>query len=33
MNVVGASGSGKSTFGQALSNVLAIPCIEMDTIF
>jgi len=33
INVVGASGSGKSTFCKKLSKVLSIPHIEMDAIF
>ena len=33
INVVGASGSGKSTFSRKLSAILSIPHVEMDTIF
>lgn len=33
MNVVGTSGSGKSTFSQRLSQILDIPYVEMDKIF
>lgn len=32
-NVVGASGSGKSTFSRKLAAKLNIPCIEMDAVF
>jgi len=33
INVVGTSGSGKSTFCKELSKVLSIPHIEMDAVF
>ncbi|MFK7922501.1 MAG: adenylate kinase [Bacteroidia bacterium] len=33
INVIGTSGSGKSTFSKKLSKELAIPYIEMDSIF
>jgi len=33
INVVGASGSGKSTFARALAKRLMIPVIEMDALF
>ena len=33
INVVGASGSGKSTFSRKLSAILSIPHVEMDAIF
>lgn len=33
INVVGTSGSGKSTFGQKLATALVIPYIEMDALF
>ncbi|WAT03394.1 AAA family ATPase [Rouxiella badensis] len=33
INVIGTSGSGKSTFAKALAQQLAIPYIEMDTLF
>lgn len=33
INVVGTSGSGKSTFARRLSELLSIPHIEMDTFF
>ena len=33
INVVGSSGSGKSTFSRKLSAILSIPHIEMDAIF
>ena len=33
INVVGTSGSGKSTFAQNLSNTLSIEYIEMDALF
>ncbi|HND84631.1 MAG TPA: hypothetical protein PLU50_02435, partial [Pseudobdellovibrionaceae bacterium] len=33
INVVGTSGSGKSTFSKRLSQILEIPYIEMDQIF
>jgi len=33
INVIGTSGSGKTTFGRELSSVLQIPFIEMDAIF
>jgi len=33
INVVGTSGSGKSTFCKKLSGILAIPHIEMDAVF
>lgn len=32
-NVVGTSGSGKTTFSRRLSEVLAVPHIEMDSLF
>ncbi len=33
INIVGSSGSGKSTFGKKLSSSVGIPYIEMDEIF
>jgi adenylate kinase family enzyme len=33
INVIGTSGSGKTTFGRQLAEVLEIPFIEMDSIF
>ncbi len=33
INVVGTSGSGKSTFAKSLAEILAIPYFEMDAIF
>lgn len=33
INVVGTSGSGKSTFSRRLAAQLAIPYIEMDALF
>ncbi len=33
VNVVGSSGSGKSTFGKALANALGVDYIEMDALF
>lgn len=33
INVVGTSGSGKTTFGRQLANILDIPFIEMDALF
>jgi adenylate kinase family enzyme len=33
INIVGSSGSGKSTFGKKLSSALNIPYIEIDQIF
>lgn len=33
INVVGVSGSGKSTFGRQLATALGIPYIEMDAIY
>lgn len=33
INVIGTSGSGKSTFAKKLSEKLGYPCIEMDAIF
>ena len=33
INVIGTSGSGKTTFGRELALNLAIPFIEMDAIF
>lgn len=33
INVVGTSGSGKSTFARRLAELLSIPHIEMDTLF
>lgn len=33
INVVGTSGSGKSTFSKRLSEILKIPYVEMDKIF
>lgn len=33
VNIIGSSGSGKSTFSKRLSSVLKIPCIEMDAVF
>ena len=33
INVVGASGSGKSTFSRKLSAILSVPHVEMDAIF
>lgn len=33
VNVIGTSGSGKTTFGRQLAEILEIPFIEMDAIF
>ena len=33
INVIGTSGSGKTTFGRQLANLLNIPFLEMDAIF
>lgn len=33
VNVVGTSGSGKSTLARRLAQAMAVPCIEMDTLF
>jgi adenylate kinase family enzyme len=33
INVVGTSGSGKTTFGRQLAGILKVPFIEMDAIF
>ena len=33
INVIGTSGSGKTTFGRELASVLMVPFIEMDAIF
>ncbi|HDD54927.1 MAG TPA: adenylate kinase [Chloroflexi bacterium] len=33
VNVIGTSGSGKTTFGRQLAEILNIPFIEMDAIF
>jgi hypothetical protein len=33
INVIGTSGSGKTTFGRKLAEVLKIPFIEMDALF
>jgi adenylate kinase family enzyme len=33
INVVGSSGSGKSTFARELAEVLNLPCYEMDQLF
>ena len=33
INVIGTSGSGKTTFGRELASTLQIPFIELDTIF
>lgn len=33
INVIGTSGSGKTTFGRQLANLLNIPFIEMDAVF
>lgn len=33
INVIGTSGSGKTTFGRELADILKIPFIEMDAIF
>ncbi|MFN2113563.1 MAG: shikimate kinase [Anaerolineales bacterium] len=33
VNIVGTSGSGKTTFGRKLAEVLEVPFIEMDAIF
>ncbi|MGB2963044.1 MAG: shikimate kinase [Anaerolineales bacterium] len=33
INVIGTSGSGKTTFGRDLANILNIPFVEMDAIF
>ncbi len=33
INVIGTSGSGKSTFSCALAQKLAIPYIELDSLF
>lgn len=33
VNVVGTSGSGKTTFGRQLAEILSVPFIELDAIF
>ena len=33
INIIGTSGSGKTTFGRQLAKALAIPFIEMDALF
>jgi len=33
INVVGTSGSGKTTFAQRLARIKGVPCIEMDGLF
>ncbi|WP_265596195.1 adenylate kinase [Verrucomicrobium sp. BvORR106] len=33
INVIGASGSGKSTFARRLADQLRLPCVEMDSLF
>jgi adenylate kinase family enzyme len=33
INIIGTSGSGKTTFGRELADILKIPFIEMDAIF
>lgn len=33
INVIGTSGSGKTTFGRQLANVLDLPFLEMDALF
>src|SRR5215510_10069151 len=33
INVVGTSGSGKSTFARELAELLNLPCYEMDQLF
>lgn len=33
VNIIGTSGSGKSTFARRLSEKLAIPYVEMDALF
>ncbi|MEE8357150.1 MAG: shikimate kinase [Anaerolineales bacterium] len=33
INVIGTSGSGKTTFGKKLAEILSIPFLEMDAIF
>ena len=33
INVIGTSGSGKTTFGRQLAEILTIPFIEMDALF
>jgi shikimate kinase len=33
INVIGTSGSGKTTFGKKLAKTLSIPFLEMDAIF
>ena len=33
VNVIGTSGSGKSTFGRALAELLGLPYIEMDRVY
>lgn len=33
INIIGTSGSGKTTFGRQLAEILRIPFIEMDAIF
>ena len=33
INVIGTSGSGKSTFSRRLAKALALPCIEMDAVY
>ena len=33
VNVVGTSGSGKSTVARALADIFAVPCIELDALY
>ncbi|KAB2522056.1 adenylate kinase, partial [Enterobacter hormaechei] len=33
INIIGTSGSGKSTFGRRIAEALAIPYIEMDRLY
>lgn len=33
INIIGTSGSGKSTLARRIATELALPCIEMDTLY